>query len=126
MTRGMAREADSSVALSAAPDCLVDRVVIISPSALHPRAVKVARHRPVYWLAGLSVPSAFPERKPPVASKKGSSPLTVAGAATAIKLALFTAFPSCVPRIVAGTDDDRNYRLDFHRRKQDRLEFQLR
>ena len=50
---------------------LVDKVVMMSPSALHPRAVKVARHRPVYWLAGLSVPSAFPERMAPVASYEG-------------------------------------------------------
>ena len=81
--RGTARAAVNSAVLSAAPGCLVDKVVMIFPSALRPRAVKVARHRPVSWLAGLSVPSAFPERMAPVASGKGSSPLTVAGAAAA-------------------------------------------
>jgi hypothetical protein len=73
---------------------------MISPSALHPRAVKAARHRPVYWLAGLSVPSAFPEQRLQWLRMKGSSPLTVAGAAAALKLSLFTAFPSCVPLVM--------------------------
>jgi hypothetical protein len=98
---------------------LVDNVVMISPSALHPRAVKAARHRPVYWLAGLSVPSAFPEQRLQWLRMKGSSPLTVAGAAAASKLALLHRVPVLRPARHAGTDDARNYRLEFRRRKSD-------
>src|SRR5262245_21385777 len=61
MTRGTARAADNATALLAASGWLFDKVVMISPSALHPRAVQGCPA-----LAGLlacgSRPSLLPSR----------------------------------------------------------------
>ena len=100
ITSGKTREAVSSAAVPVAVGCLVDRSVMISPSALHPRAVKVARRRPVYWLSGLSVPSAFPKRNAPVASNEGQLSAYSCGGSRGLELSLFTAFPSCVPLVM--------------------------
>ena len=98
----------------------------MSPSALHPRAVKVARHRPVYWLAGLSVPSAFPERMAPVASCEGQLSAYSCGGSRGLKAFALHRVPVLRPAFNAGTDDSRNYRLEFRRRKPDPPERRLR
>ena len=114
----------TKLARSPNPAKRVDKAfVILFSLCLHPRAVKVARHRPVYWLASQR-PFRLPGAMAPVASCEGQLRCSC-GAAAALELSFFTAFPSCVP-LVAGTDDARNYRLEFRRRKPDPPEGRLR
>ena len=113
MTRGTARAAVNSAALSAAPGRLVDKVVMMSPSALHPRAVKVARRRPVYWLAGLSRPFRLPGANGSSGIDEGQLAAYSCGGSRGLKAFALHRVPVLRPACNAGTDDGRNYRLEF-------------
>src|SRR6476469_7117070 len=106
MTRGRARVAVNSAALLVAPGCLVDKVMI-SPSALHPRAVQGCPS-PAGLLACGSRPSLLP-------SRSGSSSGIIEGRLSAyscgdsrgFKTFVFHRVPVLRPAECAGTDDGR-------------------
>src|SRR6476659_5546598 len=106
MTRGRARAAVNSAALLVAPGCLVDKVMI-SPSALHPRAVQGCPS-PAGLLACGSRPYLLP-------SRSGSSSGIIEGRISAyscggsrgFKTFVFHRVPVLRPAECAGTDDGR-------------------
>jgi hypothetical protein len=68
-----------------------------------------------------AIPSAFPERKSPVAFAEGQLSAYSCGGSRGFEATRLSPRSHLASRMNAGTDDGRNYRLTLRRRKQDRL-----
>src|SRR6476619_2414608 len=107
MTRGRVRAAVNSAALLVAPGCLVDKVVMMSPSALHPRAVQGCPS-PAGLLACGSWPSLLPSRSESSSGFiEGQLSAYSCGGSRGFRTFVFHRVPVLRPAECAGTDDGR-------------------